>query len=168
MSAYIIPILIAALIVFALLKKVRIFDAFVDGAKKALPLVASVLPFLAAVFIMSKAFEKSGLNRALIDLLTPFYSFLGVPKEVVPLTLIKPFSGSGSLAVLSEVLSEHGADGYIGRLACVIFSSSETTFYVCGVYLTKTTFQGVAPAIAISLSANFIATIFAAFICKVI
>ena len=168
MSAYIIPILIAALIVYALLKKVKIFDAFVDGAKKALPLAAGVLPFLAAVFIMSKVFDKSGLNRALIDLLTPLYSFFGIPKEVVPLTLIKPFSGSGSLAVLSEVLTEHGADGYIGRLACVIFSSSETTFYVCGVYLTKTKFQGVAPAIAISLSANFIATIFAAFICRII
>ena len=168
MSAYIIPILISALIVYALLKRVKIFDAFVDGAKKALPLAAGVLPFLAAVFIMSKVFDKSGLNRALIDRLTPLYSFLGIPKEVVPLTLIKPFSGSGSLAVLSEVLSEHGADGYIGRLACVIFSSSETTFYVCGVYLTETKFQGVAPAIAISLSANFIATVFAAFICKII
>ena len=75
MSAYIIPILIAALIVYALLKKVKIFDAFVDGAKKALPLAAGVLPFLAAVFIMSKVFDKSGLNRALIDLLTPLYSF---------------------------------------------------------------------------------------------
>ena len=168
MSAYVIPALISALILYALFKKIKIYDAFIEGSKKALPLVVTILPFLASVFMMSKVFELSGLNRALIDLLTPFYSFLGVPKEIVPLTLIKPFSGSGSLAVLSEVISEHGADSYVGKLACVIFSSSETTFYVCGVYLTKTKSSAAAPAIIISLVANFIATVFAAFICKII
>ena len=168
MSALIIPLLIAALIAFALFKKVKIYDSFIDGAKKAIPLVVEIFPYLAAVFMMCEVFEKSGLNNALIDLLTPFYGFFGVPKEVVGLTLLKPFSGSGSLALLSEVLKEHGADGYIGRLACVLFSSSETTFYVCSVYAVKAKKFNVAPAIAISLAANFIATIFASFICKIL
>ena len=168
MSAYIIPTLVIALFIFAAIKRVKIYDAFIVGAKKAIPLVISIFPYLAAVFMMCKVFDESGLNGALIDLLTPFYSFFGVPKEVVGLTLLKPFSGSGSLALLSDVLNAFGADSYIGRLACVIFSSSETTFYVCGVYLTKTKFSNAAPAIAISLVANFISAVFAAFICKVI
>ena len=168
MSAYVIPILIVALILYALKKRVKVYDAFIDGAKKAVPLIVSVFPYIAAVFMMCKVFEESGLNSALIDLLTPFYSFLGVPKEVVGLTLLKPFSGSGSLALLSDVLNTYGADSYIGRLACVVFSSSETTFYVCSVYLTKTKNFNAAPAIIISLAANFISTIFAAFLCRII
>lgn len=168
MSAYLIPTLIVALIVYAIIKRIKVYDCFIDGAKKAVPLVIEIFPYLAAVFIMCEAFEKSGLNNALIDLLTPFYAFFGIPKEVVGLTLLKPFSGSGSLAVLTDVLKTHGADGYIGRLACVLFSSSETTFYVCSVYIVKAKTVNVAPAIAISLSANFIATVFAAFICRIL
>ncbi|MBO7525535.1 MAG: hypothetical protein J6T42_01895 [Clostridia bacterium] len=168
MSAYLIPTLIVALIVYAIIKKIKVYDCFIEGAKKAVPLVIEIFPYLAAVFIMCESFEKSGLNNALIDLLTPFYAFFGIPKEVVGLTLLKPFSGSGSLAVLTDVLKTHGADGYIGRLACVLFSSSETTFYVCSVYIVKAKTVNVAPAIAISLSANFIATVFAAFICRIL
>ena len=168
MSSYVIPSLIVALIIYGAIRRVKIYDAFIEGAKKALPLVVSLFPYIAAVFLMCKAFDVSGLNSALIDLLTPFYSFFGVPEEVVGLTLLKPFSGSGSLALLSDVLTKYGADSYVGKLACVIFSSSETTFYVCGVYLTKTKGVNAAPAIGISLIANFIATVFAAFICKII
>lgn len=168
MSAYLIIALVVAIIVYALVKRVKVYDSFVDGAKKAVPLVVDVFPYLTAVFLMCELFSKSGLNKALIDLLTPFYSFLGVPKEVVGLTLIKPFSGSGSLALLSDVLREHGADGYVGRLACVLFSSSETTFYVCGVYVAKAKSVKVAPAIVISLVANFTATVFASFILRFI
>ena len=168
MSAYVIPIAVSVLFLFALIKRVKVYDCFIDGAKKSVPLVVEIFPFLAAVFIMCEVFDKSGVSNALIDLLAPFYGFLGVPKEVVPLTLIKPFSGSGSLAVLSEVLKKYGTDGYIGKLACVLFSSSETTFYVCSVYAVKAKKFNVAPAIAISRTANFIATIFAAFICKIV
>ncbi len=168
MSAFVIPLLITALILYALFKRVKVYNAFIDGAKKAIPLVIEIFPFLAAVFLMCEVFEQSGLNSLLIDLLTPFYGFFGVPKEVVGLTLLKPFSGSGSLALLSEVVNKYGADGYIGRLACVLFSSSETTFYVCSVYAVKAKKFNVAPAISISLTANFIATVFASFICKIL
>lgn len=168
MSAYILPSLFVALMIFALVKKIKVYDCFICGAKKAVPLALEIFPYLAAVFFMCEVFEKSGLNGLLIDFLTPFYSFLGVPKEVVGLTLLKPFSGSGSLALLSDVLKDHGADGYIGRLACVLFSSSETTFYVCSVYVAKARSSRVAPAIAISLAANFIATVFAAFLLRLI
>lgn len=168
MSAYIIPALIIALAVFALFKKIKVYDCFIEGAKKAIPLAVEIFPYLAAVFMMCEAFSLSGLNGALIALLSPVYNIFGIPKEVVGLTLLKPFSGSGSLAMLSEVLAEHGADSYIGRLACVIFSSSETTFYVCSVYIVKARSARVAPAIAISLTANFIATVFASFICRIL
>ena len=168
MSAYIVPAVIVAAIVYALIKKIKVYDCFVDGIKKTVPLVLGIFPYLTAVFIMCEVFEKSGLNDRLIDLLTPFYSFLGIPKEVVALTLVKPFSGSGSLAILSETLNLYGADGYIGRLACVLFCSSETTFYVCGVYLAKSKSVKTLPAIAISLFANFIASVFAACVCRVL
>ena len=168
MSVYIVPAVVIAAILYALIKKIKVYDCFVSGTKRSLSLVYEIFPYLCAVFIMCEVFEKSGLNGALIDLLTPFYAFFGIPKEVVGLTLIKPFSGSGSLAVLDETIKTYGADGYIGRLACVLFCSSETTFYVCGIYLAKAKDAKTLPAIIISLAANFAASVFAAMICRIL
>ncbi|MBQ7164510.1 MAG: spore maturation protein [Clostridia bacterium] len=166
-SAYILPVLFLILLVYARKRRVNIYDAFTEGAKGAIPLAVSLFPYLAAIFVMTGVFEKSGLSALLNSALAPVWKFLGVPEGVGPLILIKPFSGSGSLAVLSEVYAEYGADSYVSRCASVIFGSSETVFYVSAVYFSSCKNRKLLPALAVSLAASFISALLACLICRI-
>lgn len=167
-SALIIPVLIIALIVFARFRGVKLYDALTEGIKGAIPLALSLFPYLAAIFIMTELFEVSGLAGWLNRLLSPMWKLLGIPTELGSLILIKPFSGSGSLAVLSEIFARHGADSYISRCAGVIFGCSETVFYVSAVYFTSCKNKNLFLPIAITLISTFISAILACLICKVL
>nr|MBO4518236.1 spore maturation protein [Clostridia bacterium] len=100
------------------------------------------------------------------DFLAPVFGFLGIPKELTKLVLIKPFSGSGSLATLSEIFKQYGAESYLARCACVIYGSSETVFYVASVYFANAKTKNLIKPIVISLFASFCSCVFACFICK--
>ncbi len=163
----IIPLILIFIVIYSAIKKIKPYDAFAEGAGSAIPLVFSIFPYLATILMMTELFEKSGLSAKLVELMTPVTNFLGIPSEITPLILLKPFSGSGSLAVLSEIYSSYGADGYIPRCASVIFGSSETIFYVSAVYFAKVKEKRLIKPIIISLVSTFISTIFACAVCRV-
>ena len=165
---YIVPLIILFVFCYGAIKKVKLYDSFTLGIKNAFPTVLSIFPYLAAIMIMSEIFEVSGLSVALINLLTPFFNLFGIPKQIIKLVLIKPFSGSGSLAVLTEIITENGVDSYISKLACVVFGSSETTFYISAVYFSTCKNKLSFAPILISLVASFFSTVAAVFICKII
>ncbi|MBP5308476.1 MAG: spore maturation protein [Clostridia bacterium] len=167
-SAYAIPVLFLALFVYARFKRVKLYDSFTDGVKGAIPLAFSLFPYLAAIFAMTELFGASGLSALLNKALSPLWKFFGVPESVGPLILIKPFSGSGSLAVLSDVYAEYGPDSYVSRCASVIFGSSETVFYVSAVYFSSCGNKKPTSAVIISLAASFIAAVFACLICRIL
>ena len=166
--ALIIPVLIIFIIVFALIKRVNIYDGFSEGIKEAIELSLSLLPCLCAIFMMCALFEASGLADMFTRLLAPVFSFLGIPQELTKLILIKPFSGSGSLAYLNEIISAYGADSYISRCACVCFGSSETVFYISAVYFAKVKQKKIALPVICVLAATFLSTVIACLICKII
>lgn len=164
--ACIIPLIFITTFIFATLKKVKVYDSFTQGAKGAIPLILSIFPYIAAVSMLSLLLEESGASQAFSKWLAPTYSALGVPQELAPLVLIKPFSGGGSIAVLSNILEKFGADSYVGRCACVIYGSSETVFYIGAVYfagLKRKTFNA---ALLISLFSYLISVIFGCFLCN--
>lgn len=167
MSAFslIIPLLFALLFLYALKKRVKIYDCFSEGVKGAIPLAISLFPYLASILILCELFEKSGLSEALTNLLAPLFQAVGVPPEIAKLVLIKPFSGSGATAVLSDILSSYGADSYIARCACVAFGSSETVFYVSAVYFSGSRKNLVKP-IVISLCANLVSVVAGCLFCR--
>ena len=167
-SPFIIPVLVLVLFVFARFKGVKVYDSFTEGVKGALPLAVSLFPYLAAIFAMTELFEKSGLSALLNSALSPVWNFLGIPEGVGRLILIKPFSGSGSLAVLSEVYSEYGPDSYVSRCASAIFGSSETVFYVSAVYFSSCKNKKFFMPVTVSLIASFISAIFACLLCRII
>ena len=167
MSAYVIPVIFIAIFVYGAIKRVKPYDAFTEGAKSALPLAASVFPFLVSIFVLTELFEKSGLSAMLTRFLSPLFSILGIPDELTPLVLIKPFSGSGALAMLSEIFTEYGADSYFARAACVIYGSSETVFYIAAVYFAGAKKRNLLTPVIISLAASFASCMFACFICLV-
>ncbi len=161
----IIPVLFFVSFLFALFRKVKVYDSFTEGVKGAIPLILSVFPYVAAVTMLAKLLQTSGLGDALSLRLAPVFSFMGVPEEVAPLVLIKPLSGSGSIAVLTEILDAYGVDSYIGRCACVIYGSSETIFYVGAVYFAGLKRKKLNAAVAIALLSFLASVIFGCFLC---
>ena len=163
---YIVPFLLLSLLIFSLFKKVSIYDTFVLGAKNGLDLTVSIFPYIASIILMVSLFEASGLNSVIIKILSPIFNFFGVPKELINLIILKPFSGSGSLALLNDIINNYGTHSYITLCACAIFGSSETVFYISAVYFVKCKNKKAVKAIIISLTACFISTILTCLICK--
>lgn len=164
---YVIPVIFIIVFGFAVIKKVKIYDEFTNGVKEAVNFTVSLIPCLAAIFMMCAVFEKSGLSDRLTQLLSPVFGALGIPRELTKLVLIKPFSGSGSLAYLNEIITKYGADSYISRCACVCFGSSETVFYISAVYFAGLKVRNLALPIAIVLISTLISTIIACLLCRI-
>ena len=163
---YVVPILLVAVLVVGLVKRVNVYDSFVLGAKKSFNLSLSIFPYLAAIFIMVNALHASGLDVYVTRVFAPPFQLLGVPSEVVQLVLLRPFSGSGSLAILTDVYKTYGVDSYIGRCASVIMGSSETVFYVASVYFAGTRVKRTGWAIPIALVCNLLGSVVACLLCK--
>ena len=116
---------------------------------------------------MVNCLRASGLDSYIIRFLAPPFKLLGVPSEVVELMLLRPFSGSGSLAILTDVYTQYGVDSYVGRCASVIMGSSETVFYVASVYFAGTRVKRTGFAIPIALFCNLVGGVAACLLCKV-
>ena len=168
MSKYFIPVLFIIIFIFALIKKVKPYDAFTQGAKSAIPFAVSIFPYLASIFVLTELFEISGISNAISSFLSPFFRLLGIPSELTKLVLIKPFSGNGALALLNELYATYGVDSYLARCASVIYGSSETVFYVAAVYFAGAKTKNLTAPILISLFASFCSCVFACFICLII
>lgn len=164
--ACVIPIIFISSFLFACLKRVKVYDSFTKGAKGAIPLIVSIFPYIAAVTMLSLLLDVSGAGEAFSKWLAPTYSAVGVPQEVAPLILMKPLSGSGSIAVLADILGKFGADSYVGRCACVIYGSSETVFYIGAVYFAGLKRKTFTAALLISLFSYLISVIFGCFVCN--
>lgn len=168
MNNYILPILLVLLFLYALIKKVNVYKSFVEGAKSAVKLVLDIFPYIVAIMVAISLFRISGLCDLLIKAISPIFNLLGIPNEVCELVLLKPFTGSGSFAILNDILKTYGADSYIGRCASVIASSSETLFYVASVYFAKTSVKRLGWAIVIGIIVSIVSSIVACLVCKVI
>ncbi|MBP5467563.1 MAG: hypothetical protein J6Y43_08400 [Clostridia bacterium] len=164
---YLIPLFFILIFIFAFIKKIKPYDTFTDGVKSAVPFALNIFPYLVSIFVLTELCEQSGLSSLISDILSPVFGFLGIPKELTKLVLIKPFSGSGSLATLSEIFTAYGAESYLARCACVIYGSSETVFYVASVYFAGAKTKNLVKPIIISLFASFCSCVFACFICKI-
>ena len=164
----IIPSVFIIVITIAAARKVNVFSSFCAGAEEGLKFTLSLVPVLAAVFMMCKLFEISGIADALAAALSPVMRALGVPGELAKLALIKPFSGSGSLSLLTEVLEKYGADSYVSRCACTIYASSETVFYVFALYFAGTDKKGRALPLAVVLLSTILSTCLSCMLCRVL
>lgn len=168
MSAYIIPVLIIALIIYSIIRKNNTYQSFVYGAKTSFDLVLTSFPYLVAIFIVVELFSASGLNLYLSQILAPVFKIFGIPCELGELILLKPFTGCGSLAALENIFLKYGADSYLARAGCAIAGSSEAIFYITAVYFSSTNVKKFSYGIAVALISNFLGVIAACLICKII
>lgn len=164
----IIPVLIAFVLFYALIKKVDAYSSFVAGAKGSLPLMAKLLPYIIAMFVAVELFRNSGLSGYLCNFLAPIFRFIGVPPEVCELTLIRPFSSNAGYVLLRDIFSTYGVDSYIGKCASVIMGSSDTIFYVSSIYFASTSVKKTLLTIPIALVCNVVCAILACFCCRFI
>lgn len=165
---YIVPVILILVLAYGLIKRVNVYDSFVLGAKQSFNLSLSIFPYLAATFIMVNALRASGLDTYITRFLSPPFNLLGVPSEVVNLMFLRPFSGSGSLAILTDVYKQYGVDSYVSRCASCIYGSSETVFYVASVYFAGTKVKRTGFAIPIALFCNLVGGVAACLLCRIV
>jgi spore maturation protein B len=134
-SQLIIPLFILFTILYGCVKRVRIYDCFVSGAKGGVGVAVRVFPYLLAIFVAVKAFQASGALEFAQVFLRGLLEVFHVPIDVVSIALIKPLSGSASLGVFTDIVKMDGPDSLAARISAVIMGSAETTFYVLAVYL---------------------------------
>ena len=133
-SVLIIPVVISLIVANGILKKEPVFDLFIKGAKSGIETSFRILPSLVGLIVAISMLRASGFFDVAEKLIAPISDKLNFPEELVPLALIRPISGSASLAVVRDILSKFGADSLIGRCASVMMGSTETTFYTISVY----------------------------------
>jgi spore maturation protein SpmA len=135
MQTWSFPLLIGALLLIGVAGRVRVYDSMVEGAKEGLQVAVRIVPYLVAILTAVAMFRESGALDMFISMLSPLTTPLGVPPEVLPMALLRPFSGSGAFGIMSETLTAYGPDSFIGLLTSTLQGSTETTFYVLALYL---------------------------------
>lgn len=166
MSVYIIPLIFISIILIAVIKKVAIYDSFVDGAKEGLKLSLDVFPYLVAMFIAIELFRVSGLSAIVTRTLAPLLNGLGIPPELGELMVIRPFSGAGGIAMLKDIYTTYGADSYIGKCASVIVGCQETVFYIVAVYFATSQVRKLRYCIPVVLVSTVFGAVAACLLCR--
>jgi len=133
-TALIIPLLILFIVSHGLYKRVAVYEEFVEGAKDGFTIAVRIIPYLVAILFAIAMFRASGAMEGFIVLVGPALAWVGIPPEVLPMTLIRPMTGSGSVGLVAELIQAHGEDSLIVKIAATMFGSTETTLYVLAVY----------------------------------
>lgn len=133
-SNYILPLTIVLIVSHGAFKGVDVFNVFIDGAKKGFDTILNIIPSLIALLLAVNMLKASGGLDVLLSLLSPVGKFLGIPRDVIPLAILSPISGSGALGIYEGILKDFGPDSFIGRCASVMMGSTETTFYTLTLY----------------------------------
>lgn len=165
-SAYILPTILLLLFIYGLVKRAPLYDYFVDGAKGAIPLAMTIFPYITAMLILVQIMESSNITLVLEKAVQPVFSFFGIPEGLFSLILFRPFTGSGSIAILENIFITFGVDSYEARCASVIASSSETIFYLASIYFSSQGIKKLKGAIVIATFCSFIGIILTCLILK--
>lgn len=163
----IIPIIFLIIILYGMIKGRKVYEWFVDGAKDGLVTCVKIFPYLLAMILAVRIFKEAGLLDFVNNMLEPFGKIIGLPKEIIPLVLIKPLSGSGAIGVFTEILRQYGADSIIGLIASVIMGTTETIFYTITVYYGAVKIKKIRHTLWSAIMADMMAIIIAVTLVRV-
>lgn len=166
LSNFIFLIFVAGIPLYALVKKINVFDAFIDGAKQGFETAVSIIPYLIAMMVAIGMLRASGFFELMGAILSPILSKIGMPTELLPLALIRPFSGSASTGVMAELINQYGGNSFIAKTAATMMGSTETTFYVIAVYFGAVGIKNSRHAIPAGLLADLAGIIASVLICR--
>ena len=166
-AKYIIPLLLAGIPFYGLvIKKVKIYEVFVEGGKEGFEIAVRIIPFLVAILVAIGMFRASGALDVLINILSPVLSLIGFPPENLLLALMRPLSGSGSFGLLSDLVKEYGPDSLFAKIGATMYGSTETTFYVLAVYFGSVGIKKIRYALYAGLLADTVGIFSAVYICR--
>jgi spore maturation protein B len=167
-SAIAIPMFILVFLGWGLIKKVKVYEVFVEGAKDGFNTAVKIIPYLVAMLFAIGVFRASGAMDVVVAILSPVTNLIGMPAEVLPLGLLRPLSGSGSMGLMTELMKTNGPDSFIGVLASTMFGSSETTFYILAVYFGSVGIKNTRHALPAGLIADLFGMLGAVFITRIL
>ncbi|UOQ42664.1 spore maturation protein [Halobacillus salinarum] len=153
-SIWLIPGVILVVLVTATVKRIPAYEVFVEGSKEGLNIAVSLLPFLLGMMVSIAIFQASGAMNAVLSFLTPFTNLIGFPKEVLPLAIVRPISGTAALSMTTEVIRTFGPDSFIGQLASTMQGSTDTTLYIITVYFGAVGIKRMGDALKVGLLAD--------------
>lgn len=162
------PILILGIVVYGLKERVNVFDTFLEGAKEGLEITLSIFPTLIGLFMAIGALRASGVLDIISNILTPILNFIHFPSEVMPLALIRPISGSSSIAVATDIMKNFGVDSLIGTIASTIMGSTETTLYTIAIYTSCVKIKKTRGVLGAALIADIVGIVASVIICKIL
>ena len=160
------PLMIIVIVIYGVIERKKVFDIFLDGAKEGISVVLNIFPTLVGLFVAIGALRSSGIIDLIVNFLTPILSFVNFPTEILPLALIRPISGSSSIAVATDIMNTFGVDSNIGLIASVIMGSTETTVYTIAVYTSSVGIKKTRFVLWASLIADFVGIITSVIVCR--
>lgn len=161
-------ILIVGFPLYGLIKKVPVYEMFIEGAKEGFGVAVRIIPYLVAILFAIGMFRASGAMDFLVDGLRPLLALVGIPAEVIPMAIIRPLTGSGSAAIVADMINTYGEDHILVKMVATMFGSTETTFYVIAVYFGAVNIRKTRHAVPAGLIADFAAFVFAVYLIKLI
>ena len=167
-SSSLIPIIILLIVTYGIIKKVKVYEVFVEGAKEGLKICKNIFPYLLCILLAIKVFRESGILEYIINFIEPLTNLLGIPKEVITQIFIKPLSGSGALGVFTDNIKTFGPDSYLGVLSSVLMGSTETIFYTIALYFGAVKIKKIRHTLWTAIIAEIIGVILAINITKII
>jgi spore maturation protein B len=167
-SIWAIPFFLVSIPLYGALKKVKVYESFVEGAKGGFQMAIRIIPYLVAILVAVGMLRGAGAIDMLAGWLEPVLRHVGFPVEILPLAIMRPLSGSGSMGIVTELIKAHGPDSFIGRLAASAYGSTETTFYVLAVYFGAVGIKKARHAVISGLVADITSLIAAIIVCRLV
>jgi len=161
------PLIILIIVFYSLIERKKAFDIFLDGAKDGLNIVLNIFPTLIGLFVAIGALRSSGILDLIINFVTPILDILNFPSEIMPLAILRPISGSSSIAIATDIMKNFGVDSNIGIIAATIMGSTETTLYTIAVYTSSVKIKKTRFVLWAALTADIVGIIASVVICKI-
>lgn len=165
-SAWAIPTLILLVVAAGAMRRVKVYESFVEGAREGFEVAVRIIPYLVAILVAVGMLRASGAVEALVGAVGGLTSAIGLPAEVLPVALLRPLSGSGTLGLVSELSKVHGPDSFVGRLSATMYGSTETTFYVLAVYFGAVGITRSRHAVLAGLAGDLAGLVAALLVCR--
>ena len=160
------PLMIIIIVLYGVIERKKVFDIFLEGAKEGIDVVFSIFPTLVGLFVAIGTLRSSGIIDLIVNFLTPVVNLVNFPTEILPLALIRPISGSSSIAVATDIMNKFGVDSNIGLMASVIMGSTETTVYTIAVYTSSVGIKKTRFVLWAALIADFVGILTSVVVCR--
>ena len=164
-SIWAVPVMLVGIALAGIVRKVKVYDVFIEGAKEGFEVAVKIIPFLVGILVAIGMFRASGAMELLLSALRPVATATGFPADLIPLAILRSLSGSGSLALTTDIIKTHGPDSLLARMAATMYGSTETTFYVLAVYFGAIGVRRTRHAVPAALIGDVVAAIATVAIC---